>query len=317
MKNKLITLYRIIRTGLVNFFRNLSLAVAAVAVMVVTLTLILFLVIANAAFGNTIQQINNKINVSVYLSDSVTDQQLTNFESKLKQLPNVKSIQYVSKDEALAQYKAEHANNLDLLKAVDEAGTNPLPASLQIEPKDTNRIQDIKTFLDRPEYMALQDPQAGTSYSGERKIAIDKIARSTSLIREAGAFGVILFAFISALIIFNTLKMAIFNRRDEITIMRLLGASTWFIRGPFVVESIFYGVISAILSVLFIKGVFLAASTTLQATSFGLLDIGYANTFFSSHIWLLLTIQLSVGILLGAVSSIIATRKHLKYKTAK
>jgi cell division transport system permease protein len=285
--------------------------------MAVTLTLILFLVVANAAFSNTINQINNKINVSVYLSDNVTTQQLDNFELKLKQLPNVKSVQYVSKDEALAEYKAENSTNADLLQAVQETGTNPLPASLQIEPRDTNKIQDIKNFLDQPEYKALQDAQAGTSYSGERKVAIDKIAKSTSLIREAGAIGVILFALISALIIFNTIRMAIFNRRDEIKIMRLLGAGPWYIRGPFVVESVFYGVIAAIVSVLFIKATFWAASSALQASSFGLLDIGYAYTYFNTHVWLLLTIQLLVGILIGAVSSVIATRRHLKLKTTK
>jgi len=317
MSKKLITLARIIRSGITNYLRNLSLALPAQAVMTVTLTLVLFLVIANATFSNTIAQINNKIDVSVYLNDAVTQQQLKNFENQLKKLPNVKSVGYVSQDEALAEYRSENAGNTDLLRAIDETGTNPLPASVVIEPRDTNKIQDIKNFLDEPQYVSLQDPQAGTSYSGDRKEAIDKIAKATTIIREAGAIGVILFALISALIIFNTLRMAIFNRRDEIQIERLLGATVWYIRGPFVVESIMYGVISALISVLFIKAMFVAASSALQASSLGLLDIGYASTFFTKHFWLLLTAQLVIGILLGALSSIIATRRHLKLKTSK
>src|SRR6185312_5251162 len=109
--------------------------------------------------------------------------------------------------------------------------------------------------------------------------------------------------------------MAIFNRRDEITIMRLLGATTWYIRGPFVVESIIYGVLSALISVAIIDVLFVVAASTLQASSLGLLDIGYANSYFYDNFLVLLTVQLSAGIVIGAVSSIIATRRYLKFKT--
>ncbi len=314
MKKKVITLFRIIRAGLINFVRNLSLATAAVAIMVVTLTIVLFLVIANATFTNTIAQLDSKINISVYLLDSDTPQQVNTLEQQLRALPNVRNVGYVSKDEALAEYKAENANNTPLLEAISETG-NPLPASVQIEPRNISQIQSIKNFLDKPANVALQDPEVGSTYSGDRKVAINQIAKTTNLLKEGGIIGVAIFAIISALIIFNTLRMAIFNRRDEITIMRLLGATTWYIRGPFVVESMSYGVIAALISVLFIKALFSTASSTLQASSFGLLNISYAYTYFTQHFWLLLTLQLGVGILLGAVSSIIATRRFLKFKS--
>jgi cell division transport system permease protein len=111
--------------------------------------------------------------------------------------------------------------------------------------------------------------------------------------------------------------MAIFNRRDELTIMRLLGASTWYIRGPFVVESIIYGIFSAVLSVSLIHTMFVAANSTLQASSLGLLDINYSAEYFKEHFWILLALQLGVGILIGAVSSTIATQRYLKFKTKK
>jgi len=128
---------------------------------------------------------------------------------------------------------------------------------------------------------------------------------------------VLVFATISVLIIFNTIQMAIFNRRDELQIMRLLGASTSFIRGPFVVEAIIYGILSAVVSILLINAVFITASSSLQATSFGLLDISYSQSFFQNHYWVLLTIQLGLGIFIGAASSVIATRRYLKFKTPK
>jgi cell division transport system permease protein len=316
MHHKLITLERIIRTGVVNFARNLSLAAAAMAVMTVTLTIVLFSVVANATFANTIQQITDKIDISVYLNDSVSTSQVQTLEAQLRQQPNVKRVSYISKDQALAEYEAENAGNTQLIKAINETD-NPLPASVEIDPINTNDLQSIKNFLDKPQNLSLQDPQAGTSYSGDRKEAIDKISHATNLIREAGIIAVIVFALISALIIFNTLRMAIFNRRDEISIMRLLGANKWFIRGPFVVESIVYGIISAGASILIIDVLFAGSASALQASSLGLLDIGYANKFFRGHFWLLLTLQLVIGMLIGAASSIIATRRYLKLKTAK
>jgi len=312
MRRKYLTTLRIIHAGIVNFIRNVSLALAAIAVMVVTLTIILFSVIANATFTNTINQITNKIDVSVFLKDNVTAPQLNQLMSQIKKLPNVKSAQYLSKDQVLKDYTRQNAGNQSLLQAVSEAN-NPLPATIHIKPVDLNKIGDIKTFLDKPQVKALQSDEA--SYSGDRKEAIDKITHATNVLREVGVIAVGVFAVISALIIFNTIQMAIFNRRDEITIERLLGASTWFIRGPFVVESIIYGILSAVISILIMNSLFLASSSALQASSLGLLDINYASSYFSAHYWLLLTVQLAVGILIGAASSVIATRRYLKFKT--
>ena len=316
MERKLITFERIVRTGIVNFLRNLSLAAAAMAVMSVTLTILLFSVVANATFNNTIAQINNKINVSVYLKDTVTTAQVQNLENQLRKLPDVRRVNFVSKDEALAEYKAENSNNKQLLEAISETN-NPLPASIQIDPVNPNKIQAIKNFLDQPQNLQLQDPQAGTSYSGDQKKAIDQISHATSIIREAGFISVIVFAVISCLIIFNTLRMAIFNRRDEIGTMRLLGANPWYIRGPFVVESVLYGIISALVSIFIIDTLFAGSASALKASSLGLLDIGYAASFFKARFWLLLTLQLAVGMLIGAASSVIATRRYLKLKTTK
>lgn len=292
--------------------RNLSLAVAAMAVMVVTLTIVLFSVIANATFGNTIAQITDKVDISVYLKDGLTEQQTNKFVSQLKHLPNIKQVRYLSKADALKRYQAQNAGNSQLLVAIS-ATSNPLPATILIKPTNLNEIKDIKSFLVKPDIKALQSDEA--SYSGDRKAAIDKITHATNVLRQIGIVTVAVFSVICALIIFNTIQMAIFNRRDEITIMRLLGASTSYIRGPFVVESLIYGILSAIISTLIINSAFLAASNALQASSLGLLDIGYASTWFGSHFWWLLGMQLMVGILIGTVSSTIATRRYLKFKT--
>lgn len=313
MKRQMVTFLRIIHTGAVNFIRNPSLAIAAMAVMIITLTIVLFSIVTNATFANTIAQITDKIDVSVYLKDTTDEASGRELADRLIKLPNAKTVTYLSKTEVLDRYKQQNANNPDLLSAINQTD-NPLPATIQIKPKKLSEIPDIKQFLNKPTNAELWDD---VSYRDDRKEAIDKIAHATSILRQAGLVAVTVFAVVSMLIIFNTIQMAIFNRRDELTIMRLLGATTWYIRGPFVVETILYGLISAVASIILINSLFLAASSALQASSLGLLDIGYAARYFAAHFWGLLAMQLVLGILIGAASSIIATRRYLKFQTTK
>jgi len=314
LNHKLITKWRIVKAGCQNFVRNLTLAVAAIAVMVITLTIILFSVVANATFAHTIDGLNDKIDISVYIKDDVKDDTRNQLITDIKNIQNVKSVEYISKDRALEDYKKANANNLDLLLAISQTD-NPLPASLRIKPKDVNKIDEIKTFLERQDIKALQSDE--TSYSGDRQVAIDKITAATSFFQKAGVVGVVIFALVSMLIIFNTIRMTIFNRRDELQIMRLLGASTSYIRGPFVVETVIYGIIAALLSVLACESIFNAASYAFDASSLLVFDVKFANDYFAQHFWTILTVQLGIGIAIGATSSYIATRRYLKFKTSK
>jgi cell division transport system permease protein len=314
MRQVLRSFLRVLKNGAQNFLRNITLAVAAMAVISITLTTILMLVIANATLNSTIKQINNKIDISVYLNDSVTVQQKNSLLSGLKSLSEVKSVVYVSKAEALAIYEAQNSSNTSIETAVDQT-ENPLPATVNITPVNPAQLGQVKSYLNQPSILALQsDP---SSYSGNLKIAIDKIGKTTTLLREAGLVSIFIFAAVSVLIIFNTIRMTIFNRRDELQIMRLLGASTWYIRGPFVVENVIYGLLSAIISLSVVDILFTTVSTSLQASSFGLLDIGYSNFYFRHYFWYILLIQFGLGILIGAVSSVIATKRYLKFKTSK
>lgn len=314
MNRKMTTLWRIFLGGTNNFVRNAWLSAAAMAVMIITLTIVLFSVIANATFSYTVQTIRDKIDISVYLKDSVDDNKRDELTSSLKKLENVKAINYISKDQALKNYIELNKDNIDLQLAISQTD-NPLPASLQIKVKDPDLIQGIRTYLEKPEIKALQSDL--TSYSGDRKEAIDKIAKATSFIRKAGIVGVVVFALISVLIIFNTIQMAIFNRRDELSIMRLLGASKWYIRGPFLVESFLIGVSSAVVSIVVCNAVFSVASSTLNASSFGLLDITYASSYFADRFWTIVGLQLLLGIIIGVGSSFVATQRYLRIKHGK
>jgi cell division transport system permease protein len=313
MQNELITFWRIVHTGIVNFMRNISLAVAAMAVMAVTLTIVLFSLIANATFENTIKDITAKISVSAYLLDSTTEAQAKDLVVQLKKQPQVDHVIYLNKQKATEVYIKQNSRNQDLVTAVTQAD-NPIPATIQVYPKNLNEVPQIKDFLIKSDNKKLQTEES-PSYNDTRKEAIDNIAHATNVLRKIGVISVAVFALTCILTIFNTIQMAIFNRRDEITIMRLLGASTSYIRGPFVVESAIYGLLAAIFSILIVNSAFLASSSALQASSLGLLDINFASQYFDSHFLQLLTFQIAIGIIIGAGSSVIATRRYLKFKT--
>ncbi len=310
MKN-LTTFLRIIHNGIVGFIRNFSLAVAAIAVMVITLTIVRFSILTNVTFGNTIAQITSQIDISVYLNNSDSSQQTTSLVNGLKKLPDVQSVQYLNKTQVLKAYENQNSSNQQLLNAISVT-SNPLPATINIKPQNLNQISVIKNYLNQPSVVALQsDPP---SYSGNKELAINRITKATNILRDIGVIAVVAFVIVSALIIFNTIQMTIFNRRDEIRTMRLLGANKIFIRGPFIVESIIYGLLAGILSVLIINEVFVTVSSTLKASSLGLLDISYSNTYFDNNFFKLLLIQVLIGVLIGVVSSYSATRKYLKFK---
>lgn len=312
-KRNFVAFGRIIKTGCINFVRNAWLSVAAIAVMLITLTIVLFSVIANATFTNTIQQITDKIDISVYLKDSVTGEQKDALIAQLQSQENVKQVTYRTKEESRDDFSKDKQDDISVQQGLLQLDENPIPATIHVKPRNPNEIESIRQFLEKTEIKEMQ--ARDSSYSGQRKEAIDKITGATRFFRQAGVIGVVVFAFISMMIIFNTIQMAIFNRREEITIMRLLGASTNYIRGPFIVETIVYGVVSAILSIVSLNALFAASSKTLEASSLGLLDINYSYEYFGKNFWLFLTSQLGIGIFIGAASSLIATRRYLKFKS--
>ena len=154
--HKYITLERIIKNGVVNFGRNIWLAIADMAMMTITLTILLFAVIANATFSHTVDNLLSHIDVSFYLKDNISNQQRLKLENEVRHLPNVKSVSYTSKQQALKNYVADNANNSDLLAAISQTD-NPLPASLTIKPLDPNKLQDIQDFLERPAQTAQDE----------------------------------------------------------------------------------------------------------------------------------------------------------------
>lgn len=296
---------RVVQVGLRNFGRNLWLSTAATAVMTVTLSIVITSFFSTSALNATIQSVTDKIDVSIYLQDGTTQDQINKIKQQLFATGNVKAVDYVSKDQALKAYQAANKNNPTLLQAISQT-SNPLPASLQVKAKDSRHLDSIAAAINQPDVKAVEsDPP---SYSGNRKATIDKIIRLSNFIKTAGLIASVMFIVISTLIIFNTIRMAIFTRRDEIEIMKLVGATKWFIRGPFIFEAALYGIIAAIIAVTLGYAVILAGLARLGSY----VDVTSTVTFFRAYPALIVLAEIVIGIGIGAFSSLLAMTRYLK-----
>lgn len=308
MRRRWITFLRICRYGLSNFSRNAWLSMAATVVMVVTLTIIITTFTARLVFDDTLAGIRSKIDVSVYLADNITDQQRQELTDAIKVVPIVTNIDYTSKEQAREIFKQQNASYFSQLEALGELGeTNPFPASLRVKTSDPDKLSLINDVVSQDKFKSYQSEPA--TISGERKVAIETIARAASFSEIAGFAASGIFLVLSIMIIFNTIRMAIFNRRDEIEIMKLIGAEKSFIRGPFVVEASLYGVFAAVISVALIYLLLLTAAP--QLANYDIV-IGPTIKLFTDWPWLVFLAQLGAGVGIGIVSSLLAIRRYLR-----
>jgi cell division transport system permease protein len=303
----MLQLWRVIVAGARNFFRNLWLSTAATAVMTVTLTLIMISFISNMALTATIKGVTDKIDVSIFLKNTLTPAQIDGFKLNLEKSGNVASITYVSPQQAVLNYKDLNKNNPQLIAALDQAG-DALPSSVQVKAKDPKHLDVIEAVVNQPDNKALLDPTAAPSYSGARKATIDRIVNFSNFFKTTGLAASAIFLVISTLIIFNTIRMAIFTRRDEIEIMKLVGATKWFIRGPFIFEAALYGIIAAIAASVLAYLVLFAASKS--ANSY--IDFSTTISFFEHYALLIIAGEFVLGIMIGAFSSLLAMSRYLK-----
>jgi len=299
--------WRVMHAGTRNFLRNAWLSTAATAVMTITLAIIVLSFISNSALTSTIKGVTDKIDISLYLNDSVTPGQLQTFEAALSADPNVASVTYLSKADALSDYQRQISGNQQLLEGLQLAG-NPLPASIQVRAKDPRHLDSIIAITNEPQFKTLLDPTAPPSYSGQNKATINRIVSVSNFFKRSELVASLMFVVISTLIIFNTIRMAIFTRREEIEIMKLVGATKWFIRGPFVFEAAMYGIIAAVIAVALSYVILLGGGPKLGSY----INVQSTINFFRAYPILVIIGELVVGIFIGAFSSLLALSRYLK-----
>lgn len=295
---------RIFHFGFKNFWRNGWLSTATVAIMTLAsvgfLGLIIFGVITQAAAAS----IQSKIDISVYFNTNTSEDEILNIQQSLEGLSQVASVQYISQDQALANFQQAHANDPTVSQAINELDTNPLEASLNITAKDPSEYGAINDYLSSPDLAPYIDT---ISYSQNQ----DVINRLATIVRDVNIGGwivTIFLALIAGLVMFNTIRLAIYSNREEIGVMRVVGASNSLVRGPFVVEGMLWGAIAAVVSLILAAPCLYFVSPYLNEFIPGLNIFQY----FYTHIIQLFVYELLFGVVIGGFSSFWAVRRYLK-----
>jgi len=297
-------LLRTIKYGFVRFWRDGSLSTATVAIVFFVLIGFGGLILFNAVANETLSYIQDKVDVSVYFKTDANEDEIIRMQQSLQQMTEVKSVEYVSKDKALEIFKERNKSDEKILQALDVVDTNPFGAYLNIKARDLKDYATINAYLDKDTFKSEIDK---ISYT-ESAAIIDRLKKIKSTV-EQGAFVLLIFiAATAALIIFNTIKLAIHSNRDEIGIMRLVGASNYFIRGPFLVEGVLYGILGGVMATLIIAAGIYYLSPYLKVFVPDLNGWEY----FTSNLFKFMIYEILFGVILGVVSSYIAVRKYLR-----
>lgn len=302
-------LRRIIQAGFFNFWRNSTVSLASVLVMMVTLLSIGVISFSGAILETSLAELRDKIDVNVTFVPTAAEADVLAIKETVESLPEVLLVTYASKDEALETFKERHKNDQSILSALDELGYNPLGAVLNIKARDPSQYASVAEFLSGDGTLS----KSGITIIDrinyfENKTAIDRLTNIISSADKLGFTLTIVLAVISMLIAFNTIRLTIYIAKDEISVMRLVGASMSYIQGPFVVVGIIYGAVAGILTLLLFLPItyYLAGATE---SFFGGFDL---FSYYLRHFLELALIILLSGVLIGGVSSMLAIRKYLR-----
>lgn len=300
---------RIVTAGLRGFYRNRTVSLSSIFILTITLSIITAFYLFRAIFGYTLDQITEKVDVRIYFTADASEEQIGDVKAKLMGLSQVKSVTYTSREQALADFREKHAGDQLTLQALDELAINPFGASLSVVAKDTSQYQAIAEQVSSGE--GLLGAAAGSvdkiNYY-QLKDSIDKLNNIIGWTNTVGFWLSMVFILMSCMIVYNTIRLAIFVYRDEIAVMKLVGASNMFIRGPFVVEAMLYAFSATFVTfvIYYFGTIWVAKKTVFFFEGMNL------HSYFVGHSLELAGLLILSGMFLAIVSSLLAVRKYLK-----
>jgi cell division transport system permease protein len=309
MSAKTTLLRRTIMQGFTGFYRNRTVSLSSIFILTITLSIIASFYFFQAVFNYTLDQVKERVDVRIYFTTDATEEQISEVRAKLMGLPQVKSVSYLSREDALNAFRARHSGDQLTLQALDELGTNPFGASLSIQANDPSQYEaianslsssgkllgEVSSVVDKINYYQLKD-------------SIDKLNNIIGWVNTVGFWLSIIFILMSCMIVYNTIRLAIFVFRDEIAVMKLVGASNMFIRGPFIVEATLYAIVSTIVTLV----LFYPATLWVTKKTVVFFEGMNIHSYYLSHFFELTGMLLLFGIVLAVVSSLLAVRKYLK-----
>ena len=290
-----------------DFYRNKGISISAIFVLTLTSLLVTGLYLTNGVSGYLVDTIQNKIDITAYFKEETDEQEILNArEEILTNAKNVKRIDYVSKDKALSDFLEKHKENDVFSNALTEVGGNPFLPSLNIiTGGDTSQYEEVANILQGEQYSNIIEK---VDFS-EKKATIDTIFSITKSITIAGLLLGLVLVLIAVSIVFNTIRLIISIAKEEISTMKIVGASNWFIKAPFVIEGGIFGLI-AFVACLVLTILIVYSSThflSVVMPGFSLLN------FFTSNFLIIVLIQLVSGVGLGVLASLIVVSRHLKF----
>lgn len=300
-----ISLGRILRNGVTNFWRNRWLSAAATLIMIVTLVILSIMFLLFVITSYSVNSIRERVDISAYFKTGLSESQIMSVKRDLEGDPTVKEVTYVSSQQVLDNFKNRHADSPLLVESIKELSENPFPATLQVK---GNTLEDYQGIAEKLKSDKYKNSIAEVNYEDNSK-TIERLRVLLKFVVIGGIGLVSVFSLIAILVIFNTITLTIYNRREEVEIMRLVGATNWYIRGPFIVEALMYSVVATLVT----SGLMVPFYTKVVPFINTYLDPS-GNTFGSSFISfpLLVALQLVIALFLSVVSSMLAIRRYLK-----
>lgn len=298
------TFKRIVRSGFNNFKRNSWLSFATITIMFLALFVIEGVFIFSVLTDHAISTLQDKIDISVYFKKETPENEILLVQERLIVLEEVRSVEYISENEALSRFKTRHADNPILLESLSELDDNPLQASLNIKAKVPDQYASIAAFLERGDFNNLIEK---INYF-QNKDVIERLSRITLTLRNSGIGLSLVLALIAMLVAFNSIRMAIYTSREEIGIMRLVGGAQGFVRGPYLIEGLLYGLCAALVAV----AVFYPVTIFLSPKVAVLLPEINLSQYYLNNIFQISITLIGIGVMLGVLSSAIAIRRYLK-----
>ncbi len=301
-----ISLKRVLKFAFDDFYRNKGRSIAAIFVLVITISLVTGLFFMHGISNYIITEVQNKIDITAYFKSDMAEKDILNIKDEiLKNSPDIKSIQYVSKADALNNFTEKHKDNNVFLNALTQVGDNPFLPSLNITTTGSAlQYEDVANTLQSDKFSGLIDR---VDFS-QKKDIIEKVFSITSDVNKFGIILAVILVLVAVLVVFNTIKLAIDSSKEEISTMRIVGASSWFVQAPFVIQGAIFGFISFVICFLItiLLSYFLSSGLSFIMPGFSLWS------YFISNLFIIILIQLVSGIGLGVISSFMVVQKYLQ-----
>ena len=297
---------RVFNFAIVDFYRNKGISIAAIFILIVTILLFTGLFFVRGVSNFLVLTIQDKIDITAYFKKDTNEQDILDVKDKiLKISPDIKNVEYVSKEEALEEFSEKHKDNSVFSKALTEVGDNPFLPSLNIITNgNPDLYEEIPKILEQEQFSGIIEKVDFL----QKKDIIQKVFSTTSSINKFGLGLGIIFVLVAILVVFNTIKLVIDRSKEEIKTMMIVGASSWFIKAPFIIEGAIFGFISFVVCffITILSSYLLSSSFALVMPGFNMLN------YFISNFWTIVFMQLFSGVGLGVVFSGVAVKKYLK-----